>query len=281
MTGRLRGFFRTPKGQLLLVLLGLTVVALPVEGHGALLTEAAAVATTVAADCTLFAARGKRLRFPSGAILTGLIVAMVLSPDVPLLFTVCSGLVAILSKHVIRAGRGHLLNPAAIGLVVCALALSSEQSWWGGLGNLPAIFILLVALAGLWLGARLNKLPGILTFLGLYFALFTAAALAGQAVLVSDIFQQPFTGAALFFACFMLTDPPTSPARVRDQIWFGGAVALVAFGLYLVTAGNAVYLPLALVAGNLLEGARRASLARAHQSVPRSPSQEFSGAALG
>ncbi|MGH2470265.1 MAG: RnfABCDGE type electron transport complex subunit D, partial [Chloroflexota bacterium] len=114
MIARLRGFFRTPKGLLLLLLLllllGLTAVGLPMEGRVALLSEAVAVITAVAADCTLFAATGKRLRFPSGALLTGLIVAMVLSPDVPLLFTACSALVAILSKHVIRAGRGHLLN---------------------------------------------------------------------------------------------------------------------------------------------------------------------------
>ncbi|MDE3074023.1 MAG: RnfABCDGE type electron transport complex subunit D [Chloroflexota bacterium] len=263
----MRGFVRTPKGLLLIVLLALTAIAAPVEGSAALGRVLSSVLAAAAIDSLLFAWRGRRLQFPVSAILTGLISGMVLSSGAPIYVPVTAAAAAVLSKHVIRTSRGHLFNPAAAGLVVTSLLFASPQSWWGSLSNLPAIFALLTLLLGMLVAGKVNKLPSIFAFAGLYFALFSAVALMGKAAAVSDVFRQPFTGAAFFFASFMLTDPPTSPARPSDQVLFGGAVALASFLVYSLTSGAVYYLPLALLAGNALEAIRRGAASNSHEGV--------------
>ena len=70
----------------------------------------------------------------------------------------------------------------------------------------------------------------------------------------------PFVNAALFLAFFMLTDPPTSPGKRNDQVWFGGLVAIIAAIAQLVGVGQ-TYLLVGLLAGNLTLAVRR-SLSR-------------------
>src|SRR5712691_2604631 len=45
---------------------------------------------------------------------------------------------------------------------------------------------------------------------------------------VAEKFRAPFVQAALFLALCMLTDPPTSPSRYRDQVWVGALAAATA-----------------------------------------------------
>ena len=68
----------------------------------------------------------------------------------------------------------------------------------------------------------------------------------------------------------MLTDPPTSPVRYRDQVWFGLLVAALSVATYL-TLGGEYYLLAGLLVGNVAEAGRRVLLrqrrerAREHQ----------------
>jgi enediyne biosynthesis protein E5 len=101
-----------------------------------------------------------------------------------------------------------------------------------------------------------NKLPMVLAFLGCYIALFTLAAFIGDAGQSAEIFRAPDINAALFFAFFMLTDPPTSPARYRDQVVFGIVVAVAAAAIYRIL-GAVYYLPAGLLIGNGWEAWRR------------------------
>lgn len=62
----------------------------------------------------------------------------------------------------------------------------------------------------------------------------------------------------LYFAFFILTDPPPSPPRYRDQVVFGPLVAVVTFGVFKLT--GLVYFPLAgVLVGNVWEARRRAA----------------------
>jgi Na+-translocating ferredoxin:NAD+ oxidoreductase RnfD subunit len=76
------------------------------------------------------------------------------------------------------------------------------------------------------------------------------------------MFREPFLQAALFLAFFMLTDPPTSPNRYLDQVWFG-MLAAVAAGTAQVLGAGQVYLLIGLLAANgvlaLVRYARRAA----------------------
>jgi Na+-translocating ferredoxin:NAD+ oxidoreductase RnfD subunit len=74
------------------------------------------------------------------------------------------------------------------------------------------------------------------------------------------MFREPFVQAALFLAFFMLTDPPTSPNRYLDQIWFG-LVAAVSAGVAQLLGAGQVYLLLGVLVPNavlaLVRHARR------------------------
>ena len=62
--------------------------------------------------------------------------------------------------------------------------------------------------------------------------------------------------ATLFFALFMLTDPPTAPSRYTAQLGIGFLVAAVSVGEEMLGAGQA-YLLVGLLAGNVVLAAER------------------------
>ena len=159
--------------------------------------------------------------FPSGALLSGLIVALILSPAEPWYVPAITAALAVGSKYLLRTKQGHIFNPAALALVAAYFLFASGQDWWGALANVPAPFLIVLLATGLFVADRVNKLPMVLIFTGCYFLLFAAFAYAGDPARVAEIFRVPDVNATLFFALFMLTDPPTSPARYRDQVVFG------------------------------------------------------------
>lgn len=247
---RLRRFFRSPKGYLLPALLLLAATAAPQEGiKNAALTLGAAVAGAVAMELLLVRLWQGAWRFPSSALLSGLIVALVLSAQEPAPIAFAAGMIATDAKHLLRLGRTHVFNPAAVGLLLVYVLFGSGQSWWGALADLPAPLILLLAVAGFLVADRANKLPAALSFAAVYVTLFTVASFTGNPALVADIFRSPFANAALFFALFMVSDPPTSPVTFTDQLWFGALVAAASYLLYMQTHAL-YYLLIGLLLGN-------------------------------
>ena len=248
---RLRRFFRSPKGYLLVALIVLAAVAAPHEGvQSALVTLAAAVLGAAGMELILVRLWQDAWRFPSSALLTGLIAGLVLSAQGPAWTAFVAGMLATDAKHLLRLGRTHIFNPAAVGLLAVYVLFGSGQSWWGALSDLPLPLILLLAVAGYIVAERANKVPAALSFAGVYVVLFTLAGFLGDPTQVSDIFRAPFPQMALFFALFMVSDPPTSPVTFVDQAWFGALVAAVAYLVYLHTHGL-YYLLVAVLAGNL------------------------------
>jgi Na+-translocating ferredoxin:NAD+ oxidoreductase RnfD subunit len=141
------------------------------------------------------------------------------------------------------------------------------------LAELPWAWTLLMVVLGIWLVERLNKLPLVLMFLACYFSLFTFVSL-GQPQAAAEMFRAPFVQAALFLALFMLTDPPTSPNRYVDQVWYGVLAAVAACLAQLLGAGQ-TYLLIGVIAANiglaLVRAWRRHSIASvALSSRPRS-----------
>jgi hypothetical protein len=62
--------------------------------------------------------------------------------------------------------------------------------------------------------------------------------------------------AVLYFAFFILTDPPTSPVRYPDQLVFAAIVATVSFAIFEWT-GAVYYLLAGVLIGNVWEAWRR------------------------
>ena len=259
-TSALARFWRTPKGEMLLVLLALTVLAAPHAGLGrAVGLITAALVPAMVLDTILVRSFRGRWLFPSGALLSGLFVAVLLDPFVAWYVPALTATVAVASKYLFRTRWSNVFNPAALALVWSAIFLSSGQSWWGALADLPLVWLVLLLAAGLWLVSRINKLPMVLAFGGTYFLIVTAAAFLGDAARVAEIFRAPDLHAVLFFAFFMLTDPPTSPTRYRDQVRFGVLVAVASAACFLAF-GSVYFLLAGLLVGNLWETWRRLNL---------------------
>ncbi|HTE84781.1 MAG TPA: RnfABCDGE type electron transport complex subunit D [Dehalococcoidia bacterium] len=248
---RLRRFLRSPKGYLILVLIGLAVLAAPSTVMASAATcLAAAILGAGAVELACVRLEERLWRIPSSALLSGLIVGLVLSAQEPWYVAASAGVFAIASKHLLRRHRSHIFNPAAVGLLAVFFLFSNGQSWWGAFANLPLASVIVVLAGGMLVSNRANKLPASLAFLGTYVSLFTLVAILGHGADVADVFRAPFVNMAVFFGFMMLTDPPTSPLRFPAQVWFGVSVAVVCFGAFVATHGLYYLLAGGLV-GNL------------------------------
>jgi Na+-translocating ferredoxin:NAD+ oxidoreductase RnfD subunit len=242
---------RTPKAQMLLNFAVLLAIAAPQSGGLALLPNfAAAVVPACLIDGVWMAIETRRLRFPTSALLSALFVFSILSVEESWLVIAWTSAFAVLSKRILSTNRAHLFNPAALALVWAPIAFGSGESWWGALGDVSWLWIIVMVAAGVFLADRLNKFPLILTFLAVYFGFFTIASVYTPHA-VAEMFRDPFLQAALFLAFFMLTDPPTSPNRYIDQVWFGLVAALTACAAQLLGAGQ-VYLLIGILVPNAL-----------------------------
>lgn len=260
----LRRWLRTPKGIFSLLMAACTLVAGGSVGWRlALPGLAAAIAAAVAIDLPLTRWRRGAWANPDGAMLTGWLVALVLSPHEAWWIAGATAALGIVAKHALHAGRANVLNPAAAGLVLSYHLFDTGQSWWGAFPELSYWWMLLLAALGAFMTLRLRKETAVLVFLGVWFSCATVAAFVGDPVLVVELFREPDLQAALFFAAFMLTDPPTSPPKLRDQAVFGAVVALVSFAVFALI-GAAYFLLAGVLAGNLWEGWRKHLVRRAH-----------------
>jgi Na+-translocating ferredoxin:NAD+ oxidoreductase RnfD subunit len=102
-----------------------------------------------------------------------------------------------------------------------------EQNWWGALGELAPTAIALLFATGIFIADRVNKLPLVIVFLGKLLRPVHGNGVSGDARQVAEIFRAPDLHAVLFFAFFILTDPPTSPVKYPGQIVCGIIVAVV------------------------------------------------------
>lgn len=255
--GTLARFFQTSKGLLIIVLAGLAILA--ALGAGATLVGpglAAAAATAIVIDAPMLRLRKGKWAFPGGALLTGLIIAMILSPYEPWHVAAITTAAGVLSKYLFRTHTANIFNPAALALVANYYVFRSGQSWWGALPDLPLGAVAVLIATGVYITDRVNKVPALLAFLGGYYGLFTVAAFVGDPGRVAALYRAPDLHAALFFAFFMVTDPPTSPPGRRDQLIFGAIAAVVSFAVF-EWIGAVYFLLAGLLVANAWEAWRR------------------------
>jgi len=255
---RFLAFFKTPKGLLTILLVVVTAIAAPGQGvRQVLVNMGAAVIAAGTVDLLILRVRNGAWEYPSGAVLTAMIVAMVMRAQEPWLVPVVTSVIAVLSKYLLRTRQANVFNPAALALVIAFYLLPHGQSWWGALPDVSPLALRAVLVAGgLYLANRVNKLPLVLSFLGAYFSLFTATAFLGDPRPVVEIFRSPDIDAVLYFTLVILTDPPTSPAKYRGQWIFGVITAVSAYGVFM--GFGAVYFLLAgVLVANVWEAWRR------------------------
>jgi len=260
----IRHFFRTSKGLLTLVLIALVAIAAPHEDIPAVAFGlVSAVAAAALLDVLILRTRHTRWEFPSGAVLTALIVSMILSTQTPWHVAALVSAFAIISKYIVRTRAGNVLNPAALAIVATFPLFREGQSWWGALPEVAPIAQLALLGTGIFIADRVNKMPLVLAFLASYYFLFTVSAFISDPAWVSEVFRAPDLQAVLFFALFILTDPPTSPVRYPDQLVFAVIVAVASFAIFEWT-GAVYYLLAAVLIGNVWEAWRRVQRRAGH-----------------
>lgn len=259
MLRRIKNFFKTPKGLITIILAAFIAMSGPGQGFRTVMTALliAAIAAGLL-DAIILRVRKKVWEFPSGAVLTAMIVAMVLRAQEPWYVTTITSVAAVLSKYLVRSRSANVFNPAALAIIGSFYVFHTGQSWWGALTDVVPIAKVVLLAAGVFIADRVNKLPLVLTFLGAYFLLFTVTAFVTNPLAVAEIFRTPDVEAALYFAFIILTDPPTSPAKYPDQIVCGLIVAVVSYAFF-EWAGVVYYLLAGVLAGNIWEAWRRAN----------------------
>jgi Na+-translocating ferredoxin:NAD+ oxidoreductase RnfD subunit len=262
MTSRLdlahaKRWIRSPKGLFSGVLAVLTIPAAQQAGWALVGPSlVAAMAAAMLVDLPLIRWRDGHWSVPDGAMLTGWLVALTLSPHEPWTAAAGAAVLGIVAKHAVKVKRANVLNPAAAALVLSYFAFNTGQSWWGALPELPPPFVGLVLVTGAFMAWRLHKLPLALAFLGVHFLLATLVAFVGDPAHVAELYRAPDVHMALFAAGFMATDPPTSPPKVSDQLRYGVLAAVVSFVLF-EFVGAVYFLPGGLLAANCWEGWRK------------------------
>lgn len=254
-----KNFFKTPKGLLTVILVVLVALAAPHEGLRTVMPGIlAAVVSAGLVDLFILKQRKNVWEFPSGAILTALIVAMVLRAQEPWYVTTITSVAAVVSKYLIRSRTANVFNPAAIAMVASYYVFHAGQSWWGAMPESHPVFQLIMVASGVFIADRVNKMPLVLAFLGLYYLLFTATAFIGDPQRLAEVYRSPDLEMALYFALIILSDPPTSPVKYGDQIICGAIVAVVSFAVF-EWAGVVYYLLAGVLVGNVWEAWRRAN----------------------
>jgi Na+-translocating ferredoxin:NAD+ oxidoreductase RnfD subunit len=253
---RVLRWIRAPKGLTLVALLVLVAIESAVRSIQA--AEAVLLVGCVGGVVDLALTRYVSGRFviPDGGAITGVLIALVVDPTAPVAVPIAGTLAGLVAKHMLRTRWSNIFNPAAVGLLVAYFVPGgSVQSWWGALGDGPVWFLAVLLAVGGFMADRENKLPVVLSFAGVYVVLLTVVGIR-QPDQVASAFRVPDLNAALFFALFMLTDPPTSPTRYEHQVIFGSMVAAISAVAFLMGLGVA-HFPLALLAANAWESWRR------------------------
>jgi Na+-translocating ferredoxin:NAD+ oxidoreductase RnfD subunit len=265
MWRRIGRFFRTPNGLVTIVLATLILTAAPGQSGRPVVGLACATIAAGLVDLLILHRKTGTWRYPSGAVLTAAIVVMVLRAQEPWYVPTVTSVIAVLSKHCFRT-QANVFNPAALAMVASYYLFHAGESWWGAQTDAIGLGKLLMMVAGVIVANRVNKMPLVLTFLTIYFALFTVTAFVGDPLKVAEIFRTPDIEAAMYFAFIILTDPPTSPVRYRDQVICGTLVAAGSYAFFELT-GVVYYLLAGVTMGNVWVAWRRFKARRPPASI--------------
>jgi len=208
-----------------------TLLALGIAWFGLDASLPQAVVTIAASVATEAALNRRGAAWPAWArtgwrapLISGLSLTLLLRTRDPLVWA-ASGVIAIGGKRLLAMEGRHVVNPACLAIVT--LLLTTHQVWvspgqWGALGTGA---VALGGAAGLVL-SRAHRLDVAAAFLCAWGAL-----LAARCLWLGDPWAIPLhqmqSGALLVFACFMITDPRTTPASRAGRIAFAVAVASV------------------------------------------------------
>jgi len=267
------------KSLLIASLVVLTLIAVMVHGAGDVMPQTL-IAVTVA--CVLDIALRSWLTgvraLPTGALITGLIVALLLPEGQLWYVPLAASSIAIISKYVLRWRGRNVFNPAGFGIAAAVVLFTGQLQYghasyleaaprmhyaqavlrmegWsfvlgGGHGWTGSTSAVAVVILGAVLVHRIRRIELVTSHLVTYVALVAGFAVLTRQELAIRVLLEIFATGLLFFTFFMLTDPATSPRTTMGRIVYGGLTGVLSFVLRL-TASPVLFLLLALLAANL------------------------------
>jgi ferredoxin-NADP reductase/Na+-translocating ferredoxin:NAD+ oxidoreductase RnfD subunit len=183
------------------------------------------------------------------AYLTGLILALIITPVMPTLASIwlllLISIIAMASKYVLAIGKKHIFNPAALTVVITGFVFNQYASWWIG-GNIPMLAFVIIG--GLIIVRKIQRFDLVLTFLAA--AAVSCVALAPSFDPSGTLERLALHTPIFFFASIMLTEPLTTPPTRTLRVIYGIFVGIL-YSPY-IHIGTIYSTPeLALVVGNL------------------------------
>lgn len=203
-------------------LLAINLLAIDFGADPAASACAVAACLITQTACSSIAKSPLDLRSP---LITGLSLSLLLRADEPWIHAV-AGVIAIMSKFLIRVDGKHVFNPAGLAIVV--VLLSHVGAWispgqWGAAIWFAAL-VGLLAIVVLHASRRVD--------IAIFFLLGYAALLCARAVWLGDPWAIPLhqlqSGSLLIFTFFMMSDPRTSPDSRLGRFVLAFAVAALA-----------------------------------------------------
>lgn len=239
----------------LLAALAVAAVLLSLIGQvsfppGALLASAAAALFGTVGSNAVVALALRTRPHTESSVITGLLVFFLLFPstDAADLWRIAlAGALATVSKYVLAWRGRHILNPAATGVALIAVAQLDGAVWWVATSAL----LPLVAVGALLVLYRTRRLPMAAIFI-VVSATAVVVRLTSSGPSVTEAITTAFVSYPIvFFAGFMLSEPLTMPPR-RWQQYLLAVVVGVLFAVPYVIGPVILSFEVALLVGNAL-----------------------------
>ena len=236
------------------------------------------LATTLSEFIFDFIAKKPNTLTDGSAVVTGLLLALSLSPAVPLYIPVVGGAFAILVVKCFFGGLGkNFMNPALAARCFLLISFGTQMTNFNldGMSGPTPIAALkageTISIANTYLGFSSGVIGGSALMLligGLFLWViggitihipaaviisFTAflAIFGGRGFDIPFLLANIVGGGILMGAFFMATDPVTNPVTIRGQVVFGIIIGLLA-GLFRVKGSSADSVSYAIVITNML-----------------------------
>ncbi|MCI4372450.1 MAG: RnfABCDGE type electron transport complex subunit D [Thermoplasmata archaeon] len=208
----------------------------------------------VLSDLAFQSVRFPRIRFPDAALATGLFLALIFPPLVPLVLAGAATFGAIAIRHALRFHGHPFLNPAVSGVVLGGVVFGLAPAWWVSVGPdgeylmVGLAIVLLVRSAGSW------RVP--LGFFVAYGLVVAAVHLLVSTTVDSNVLLLAVVDpATLFFGVYMVSEPRTAPSDPALKPVYGAAVGVGAAVFPLVLPSLGILVALLLV--NFVAGVLR------------------------
>ncbi len=194
-------------------------------------------------DGVIIAYRKEIWSFPSGAVISAMIISMILVPGTYIMIAAVVT-ISLLLKHILQVHFRNLFNPAALALVVSTFFLPIYSTWWGSTGIITFI-------VGLLLCIVIKRLDSALAFFIPFFAVDTIITYV--TIGHSHLHLDHLSGPLIYFSFFMMIEPVTTPTTRKGRIYFGILTAVFALVMkqFPYMLGNSFFLYGALLLSNL------------------------------